>query len=176
MIYSFRNSGFRDPETGVYNQTYFMEVFNREWQRHIREQQQLSLLYLRPHIDETLKQPHLLEFFTKQVQQGVFRATDMIARLDHKHFALGLFDIGEAGTKVVIARIEEQIRTFNQEFGKNHQFQIDYKLAALICRPTQELKIEALFTQVAKQLQQSELNHASVDAFNQHSLDRLSHT
>ena len=68
MIYSFRNSGFRDPETGVYNQTYFMEVFNREWHRHIRDNQSLALLYLCPHIHETVKQPHLLELFMKQVQ------------------------------------------------------------------------------------------------------------
>ncbi|MGL5360177.1 MAG: diguanylate cyclase domain-containing protein [Shewanella sp.] len=162
MIYTFCNSGLRDPETGVYNQTYFMEVFNREWQRHLREQQQLALLYLRPHIDETLKQPHLLEFFTKHLQEALLRATDMIARLDHKHVAIGLFNVDEAGTRVVLKRIEQQIKAFNQEFGKNHQFQIDYQLAALVCQPTAELKIEALFTKVAKALQESELNKATV--------------
>lgn len=150
MIYSFRNSGFRDPETGVYNQTYFMEVFNREWHRHMREHQSLALLYLCPHIHETVKQPHLLEFFTKQVQEALLRATDMIARLDHNHFALGLFNIDEEGTEVVLERIEQHIRAFNQDFGKNHKLNIDYKLAACICLPTQEQKIETLFANVAK--------------------------
>ncbi|MCS6129452.1 diguanylate cyclase [Shewanella baltica] len=150
MIYSFRNSGFRDPETGVYNQTYFMEVFNREWHRHMREHQSLALLYLCPHIHETVKQPHLLEFFTKQVQEALLRATDMIARLDHNHFALGLFNIDEVGTEVVLKRIEQQISDFNQDFGKNHKLTIDYKLAACICLPTQENKIESLFSNVSQ--------------------------
>lgn len=150
MIYSFRNSGFRDPETGVYNQTYFMEVFNREWHRHMREHQSLALLYLCPHIHETVKQPHLLEFFTKQIQEALLRATDMIARLDHNHFALGLFNIDEEGTEVVLERIEQHIQAFNQDFGKNHKLKIDYKLAACICLPTQEQKIETLFTNVSK--------------------------
>ena len=68
MIYSFSNSGFRDPETGVYNQTYFMEVFNREWHRHMRDRQGLALLYLCPHIHETISQPQLLELFMKEQQ------------------------------------------------------------------------------------------------------------
>ncbi len=108
MIYSFRNSGFRDPETGVYNQTYFMEVFNREWHRHIREHQSLALLYLCPHIHETVKQPHLLEFFMKEVQEAILRTTDLVARMDNDHFALGLFNINEDGTQIVLERIEKR--------------------------------------------------------------------
>jgi GGDEF domain-containing protein len=127
-----------------------MEVFNREWHRHMREHQSLALLYLCPHIHETVKQPHLLEFFTKQVQEALLRATDMIARLDHNHFALGLFNIDEEGTEVVLERIEQHIQAFNQDFGKNHKLKIDYKLAACICLPTQEQKIETLFTNVSK--------------------------
>lgn len=156
MIYSFHNSGFRDPETGVYNQTYFMEVFNREWHRHMREHQSLALLYLCPHIHETVKQPHLLEFFTKQVQEALLRATDMIARLDHNHFALGLFNIDEEGTEVVLERIDQHIRKFNQEFGKNHKLKIDYKLAACICTPTQKQKVDVLFANVSKLSQELE--------------------
>mgnify|MGYP006172806751 CR=1 FL=1 len=84
MIYSFSNSGFRDPETGVYNQTYFMEVFNREWHRHIRDHQSLALLYLCPHIHETISQPQLLELFMKQVQQALMRTTDLLARINNQ--------------------------------------------------------------------------------------------
>ncbi|MGL5048299.1 MAG: diguanylate cyclase domain-containing protein [Shewanella sp.] len=165
MIYSFRNSGFRDPETGVYNQTYFMEVFNREWHRHMRDNQSLALLYLCPHIHETVKQPHLLEFFTKHVQEALLRATDLIARLDHNHFALGLFNIDDVGTEVVLKRIEQQIADFNLDFGKHHKLTIDYKLAACICLPTRESKIESLFNQVSQLSQQLEKNHDQSQAF-----------
>lgn len=150
MIYSFRNSGFRDPETGVYNQTYFMEVFNREWHRHIREHQSLALLYLCPHIHETVKQPQLLEFFIKQVQEAILRTTDLVARLDDNNFALGLFNIDNDGTKVVLERIEEKIKQFNLEYGKQHTSHVDYDLAACICIPERDLNIELLFEEVEK--------------------------
>lgn len=148
MIYSFRNSGFRDPETGVYNQTYFMEAFNREWHRHLREQQSLALLYLCPHIHETIKHPHLLEIFTKQVQEALLRATDLIARLDKNHFALGLFNIDDEGAKVVIERINERIAAFAADFEKSQNFKINYTLAAAICTPSRNNKIEKLFVEV----------------------------
>ncbi|WP_394204036.1 diguanylate cyclase domain-containing protein [Shewanella waksmanii] len=148
MIYSFRNSGFRDPETGVYNQTYFMEVFNREWHRHIREHQSLALLYLCPHIHETVKQPHLLEFFMKQVQEAILRNTDLVARLNHNNFAFGLFNIDEPGTEVVISRIEQKIAEFNDEYRRKHTSHVDYELAAYVCQPEQDLHIESLFKDV----------------------------
>ncbi|MEC4726008.1 diguanylate cyclase [Shewanella sp. D64] len=157
MIYSFRNSGFRDPETGVYNQTYFMEVFNREWHRHIREHQSLALLYLRPHIHETVKQPHLLEFFMKQVQEAILRTTDLVARLDDSNFVLGLFNIDEDGTTVVLGRIEEKIEQFNLEYGKQHTSHVDYDLAACICIPERDLNIELLFEDVEKLSHELEL-------------------
>ncbi len=157
MIYSFRNSGFRDPETGVYNQTYFMEVFNREWHRHIREHQSLSLLYLCPHVHETVKQPHLLELFMKQVQEAILRTSDLVARLDDNKFALGLFNIDEEGTKVVLGRIEKQIEQFNLDYGKQFTSHVDYDLAACICMPERDLNIELLFEDVEKLSHELEL-------------------
>ncbi|WP_394132851.1 diguanylate cyclase domain-containing protein [Shewanella maritima] len=148
MIYSFRNSSFRDPETGVYNQTYFMEVFNREWHRHLREKQTLALLYLCPHIHETVKQPHLLELFTNQVSEALLRATDLIARLDSNHFALGLFNVDDQGAQVVLDRIDEQLSAFMMKHGNEHQFTMDYKVAAGICLPSEDLQIENLFNNV----------------------------
>ena len=159
MIYSFRNSSFRDPETGVYNQIYFMEVFNREWHRHLREKQSLALLYLCPHIHETVKQPHLLELFTNQVQEALLRATDLLARLDTNHFALGLFNVDEQGTQVVLARIEAQINEFKEKYGKDHNFSIDYKLAGGICIPSDDKNIEGLFVQVESLSSQLEQDH-----------------
>ncbi|AQS37009.1 diguanylate cyclase [Shewanella psychrophila] len=157
MIYSFRNSGFRDPETGVYNQTYFMEVFNREWHRHIRDQQSLALLYLCPHIHETVKQPHLLEFFMKQVQEAILRTTDLVARLNNNSFALGLFNIDEAGTQIVLHRIEEKIEIFNLEYAKKHTSHVDYELAGYTCTPARNLSIELIFKDVESLTHELEL-------------------
>ncbi|QIR14142.1 diguanylate cyclase domain-containing protein [Shewanella aestuarii] len=164
MIYSFRNSSFRDPETGVYNQIYFMEVFNREWHRHLREKQTLALLYLCPHIHETVKQPHLLELFTNQVQQALLRATDLIARIDTNHFAVGLFNIDEQGTHVVLNRIDEQIKQFLEKFGKEHHFTLSYKLAGVLCIPTNEQTIEKLFVNVEALSNELERDHTKHQA------------
>lgn len=152
MIFSFSNSGFRDPETGVYNQTYFMEVFNREWHRHARDCQSLALLYISPHIHDSIKHPHLLECFTQQLQEALLRSTDLIARINHNRFALGLFNITEAGTETVLKRIDEHITKFNNEFIKDHAYSIEYKVVACVCLPQQQERIENLFTYVDKQL------------------------
>ena len=169
MIYSFSNSGFRDPETGVYNQTYFMEVFNREWHRHMRERQTLALLYLCPHIHETVKQPHLLELFMKQVQEAILRTTDLVARLNQDNFALGLFNIDREGTEIVIKRIEQKIIAFNQDYQRKHANRIDYELAACICQPENGLNIENLFEDVRSltlKLEGQRENHTAMHCLN----------
>ena len=165
MIYSFSNSGFRDPETGVYNQTYFLEVFNREWHRHIRDNQSLALLYLCPHIHETVKQPHLLELFMKQVQEAIMRTTDLVARLNQDNFALGLFNIDQQGTQTVIERIEQKIIEFNENYQTKYTSRIDYELAAYVCKPERDLNIEILFEDVRSlslQLEMQKDKHSEI--------------
>ncbi|MCE9678278.1 GGDEF domain-containing protein [Shewanella sp. AS1] len=171
MIYSFSNSGFRDPETGVYNQTYFMEIFHREWHRHIREKQSLALLYLCPHLDETVKQPHLLELLIKEVQEAMMRTTDLVARFNLDNFALGLFNIDRRGTQTVIKRIESKINNFNLHYQKNHSAQIDYEIAANVCQPTSEIDIESLFEEtnlLCHQLEQQKSSHSAIGQFDLH--------
>ncbi|QUN04668.1 diguanylate cyclase [Shewanella yunxiaonensis] len=145
MIYSFSNSGFRDPETGVYNQTYFMEVFNREWYRHLRDQQTLALLYLSPLLPGMINQPHLLDFFTGRIQASLLRTTDLLARLNQTLFAVGLFNTDEIGTQTVIERITEQLEEFSGEYRQHHGVGFDYRIAACLCQPSTEVKPEALF-------------------------------
>lgn len=140
MIYSFSNSGFRDPETGVYNQTYFMEVFNREWHRHIRDHQSLALLYLCPHIHETISQPQLLELFMKQVQQALMRTTDLLARINNQSFALAIFETDINGAKVVIERVEHNIADFNKTYQSQAHTEISYELNGCICLPSADRK------------------------------------
>ncbi|MGL4475682.1 MAG: diguanylate cyclase domain-containing protein [Shewanella sp.] len=145
MIYSFRNASFRDPQTGIYNQEYFLEVFNREWYRHLREEQSLALVYLRPHIHEMIKHHKLLEIFSHDIEKSLLRATDLIAKFDKDIFALGLFNINEEGADVVIARVEEQISQFVATYGQDHSFTLDYKIASGVCVPDRRNNIEQLF-------------------------------
>lgn len=145
MIYSFSNSGFRDPETGVYNQTYFMEVFHREWYRHLRDQQSLALLYLAPLLPGLVNQPHLLDFFTGRIQASLLRATDLLARLNQQLFAVGLFNTDEMGTRTVINRISHQLQAFSVEYRQHHGIGLDYRLAACLCLPNMDIKPELLF-------------------------------
>ncbi|WP_372870654.1 diguanylate cyclase domain-containing protein [Shewanella sp.] len=166
MIYSFRNSGFRDPETGVYNQTYFLEVFNREWHRHIREQQSLALLYLYPHLRETIKHPGILELFTKEIEGTLLRATDLLARMNDDCFAFGLFNIDSQGASVVAERIEQAISEFIKRYEKDHSVRMEYKLATCICSPTREQRIEKLFTNtetMARLLEQDKGKQSAIE-------------
>ncbi|MCL1139143.1 diguanylate cyclase domain-containing protein [Shewanella pneumatophori] len=162
MIYSFSNSGFRDPETGVYNQTYFMEVFNREWHRHIRDNQSLALLYLCPHIHETIYQPQLLELFMKRVQLALLRTTDLLARLDNQAFALGIFEVNNAGIQIVLKRLESKIAEFNNNLLSQRNSPIEYELGGCVCRPNKGLYLDNLFTTVEKHTLQLQSKHQSV--------------
>ncbi|GIU07772.1 diguanylate cyclase [Shewanella sp. c952] len=160
MIYSFSNSGFRDPETGVYNQTYFMEVFNREWHRHIRDHQSLALLYLCPHIHETISQPQLLELFMKQVQQALMRTTDLLARINNQSFALAIFETDINGAKVVIERVEHKIADFNKTYQSQAHTEISYELNGCICLPSANKYPETLFETVEQQSLSMRDNHS----------------
>ncbi|MFQ6371812.1 GGDEF domain-containing protein [Shewanella sp. YIC-542] len=148
MIYSFSNSGFRDPETGVYNQTYFMEVFHREWYRHLREQQSLALVYLFPLVPGMVNHPHLLDFFAGRVQSSLLRATDILARINQQCFAIGLFNVDETGTHTVIDRVTSQLQAFSAEYQQHHGVALDYHMAACLCRPSADKKPEEMFKQV----------------------------
>ncbi|MGI2260100.1 diguanylate cyclase domain-containing protein [Shewanella sp. GXUN23E] len=148
MIYSFRNSAFRDPETGVYNQIYFLEVFHREWHRHLREQEQLTLVFLRPHLHETYRHQGLMESLTADIQACLLRATDIIARLESDLFAIGLFNISDHGTATVVERVEQCMDQFVQNYERDHSFSLGYKIAAVGCNPTRNKSLETLFERV----------------------------
>lgn len=148
MIYSFNNSGFRDPETGVYNQAYFMEVFHREWFRHLRDKQTLVLLYIHPQLYENNPNARVRETYTQSIQQGLLRNSDMLARLNSNTFAVGLFNTDDAGTKVVLERIKQQLSDFSNNYMMQHGIGVDSKIAACICQPHKSLKPEALFMTV----------------------------
>ncbi|MCF1427189.1 MAG: GGDEF domain-containing protein [Shewanella sp.] len=145
MIHSFRNSAFRDPETGVYNQIYFLEVLNRNWHIHLRDQDQLTLVFLRPHLHETYHHPGLMESLTSEIQSCLLRANDIIARLDNDLFAIGLFNTSDHGTEIVVESVEQCMDLFVKNYERDHSFSLGYKIAAVGCCPTRNKSLETLF-------------------------------
>lgn len=106
MIHSFHNSSFRDQETGLYNEAYFMEVFYREWHRMLREHHALSVLVIHPQVD--ISNPRGFDEYKKLadvISRSTFRATDLVSRFNEREFIVGLFDLAPNDATVVINRI-----------------------------------------------------------------------
>jgi PleD family two-component response regulator len=146
MINSFQNSSFRDKETGLYNEAYFMEIFYREWHRLIRESHALSLLLIRPNLNivnpEELKEyvtlAHLLDENTK-------RTTDLVSRFHHTEFIVGLFDLNCQGTTTIIERILTTIKHFSDDRfnGAKNTF-----ISGVNIVPNNKVDINGVFTEV----------------------------
>ncbi|WP_372767827.1 diguanylate cyclase [Pseudoalteromonas sp.] len=110
MIFSFQNASFRDTETGLYNQAYFMEVFNREWHRLIRDKHSLSILLFNPHINllNEADMSKLIQIGNLLTEQTL-RSTDIICRFNKYCFAMGLFGLDIQGTHVIVKRIQDAL-------------------------------------------------------------------
>lgn len=104
MIYTFQHSSFRDHETGLYNQNYFMEVFAREWHRLIREQQGIAIITSRIVRDFT-KDSETNQVFAKVILTNLFRPSDLASRFDNNEYLIGLFDLNSEGLKTVLERL-----------------------------------------------------------------------
>ena len=149
MIFSFQNASFRDPETGLYNQAYFMEVFVREWHRLIRDQDSLTIMFLNPHINLQDEQQHKL--FIKLadiVRKQTLRSTDIVCRFDNSFFALGLFGLDNAGTDIIINRIKSALKTNFTGLNMNY--------GAVNLAPDNSFNVETIFEQTAITLKAAE--------------------
>ncbi len=153
MIFSFQNASFRDGETGLYNQEYFMEVFNREWHRLLRNRTALSILFLNPHIQ--LASEEEKQYFidlANILKQQMHRSTDIICRFDTKFFAVGLFDLNQHGTKVIVKRIQEAMNQGSEQQSKTSNITV----GAINVLPAESINIENIFQQTALTLKEAE--------------------
>lgn len=108
MIFSFQNASFRDTDTGLYNQAYFMEIFNREWHRLIRDNSSLSVILFNPHIKPlTPTDTQMLAKVGQILTEQTLRSTDITCRFDQTNFAMGLFGLDSCGTEVILERIRQ---------------------------------------------------------------------
>lgn len=145
MIYSFQNTSFRDQQTGLYSEAYFMEIFYREWHRMMRERHALSLLVVHPNIDivtaEGLKQYVSL---ANLLEQSIKRSTDIVSRFQNNEFIIGLFDLNHKGTSTVLKRIVSMAQQHSN--GGPSRLNSAF-IAAVNVTPDHQIDINGLFEQ-----------------------------
>jgi diguanylate cyclase (GGDEF)-like protein len=153
MIFSFQNASFRDQATGLYNQAYFMEVFNREWHRLIRDKKALSILIVDPHL--TKFSPSVteeLQRIAQVLENQTLRSTDITCRFSENVFAMGLFSLDEKGTEVIIKRIVEELNTLEIQGG----FHCNLSIGGVNVLPDISIDLNDVFKQSFDALQQAE--------------------
>ena len=146
MFYSFENASFRDRDTGLYSEAYFMEMFYREWHRMIREHAALSVLVVHPNID--IEQPIGFQDYKQLAQlinQNTKRTTDLVSRFHSNEFIIGLFNLSPQGTETIIERIFAAIKQSNaaNQLHTNSAF-----ICGLNVHPTRELDINKVLYEV----------------------------
>ena len=157
MIYSFEQAAFKDSQTGLYNQGYFLETLNREWHRLMREKDSLSIIFIRPHISSfSEKRDFYLQQCAELLRKSVLRASDVVARFLPDEFAVALFCLNENGTEIVLQRIlasATEISSKNQALGYES---IHLNMGAVNVFPATELNIEQVLQHTQKMLEAAE--------------------
>ncbi len=150
MIHSFQQASFRDNETGLYNQAYFLEIINREWHRALRENSPLAIILFEPH----LKQDHQGEFLelAELLDQQTYRSSDILSRFDQSHFAMGLFSLDEKGAKVVIKRIQKALSANLSQCGTH----FNVSIGAVHVQPNRDYTINDVFNAGLQALEEAE--------------------
>lgn len=159
MIFSFQNASFRDQETGLYNQAYFMEVFNREWHRLIRDNNNLSVLIFDPHLNlYDINEHHHLKTLANTLEAQTLRSTDITCRLDKRYFAMGLFSLDNQGTQVVIERIQSAVG----ELEKQGKIKCNLTVGAINVKPNCDILLEEVFQQTLNVLAEAEKQGSAI--------------
>lgn len=168
MIFSFQNASFRDTETGLYNQAYFMEIFNREWHRLIRDKDSLSILLFNPHIKllneaDTARLIQVGNILTEQT----LRSTDITCRFNKHCFSMGLFGLDASGTQVIVERIQHAL----QEQEKLGLLHCNISIGAVNVLPDNGIEPETVFERTITALhcaEESGINTYQIDTYSLH--------
>ena len=148
MLYSWRKPSYKDPETGVYNQAYFVETFNRQWQKHLSKQQGLAIFCICPVLDDTANHKPLLQSFCKKLSQKLVRNDDLIAINDNGIFTIGIFCVDDYGMKAVLTRVKDAIEEEKDEANTIFHQKFDCRIAAGHCLPTTNKSSDGLLAKV----------------------------
>ncbi|MGB5346655.1 MAG: diguanylate cyclase [Woeseia sp.] len=111
-----REQSIRDPLTSIYNRRYFDRQLAREWQRALRQQSTISLIYL--DVDHFkrfndalghLEGDHCLRAVADALQRSVSRQFDVACRIGGEEFALILPMTPREGAERVARRVLQLI-------------------------------------------------------------------
>jgi diguanylate cyclase (GGDEF)-like protein len=105
-----------DGLTGLYNRAAFDDFLEQHWQQHAQDQLQLSLIlididHFKKYNDHYGHVPgdESLRAVANVLKACVQRSNDMVARYGGEEFAIVLTDTSEAGSEIVIARVQAAI-------------------------------------------------------------------
>ena len=105
-----------DGLTGLYNRAAFDEFLKQHWRQHAQDQLQLSLIMIdidcfKKYNDHYGHVPgdESLRAVANVLKACVQRSNDMVARYGGEEFAIVLTDTAEAGSEIVIARVQAAI-------------------------------------------------------------------
>lgn len=152
MAFSFQNSSFKDPDTGVYNLNYFMEILFREWHRLMRDNERLSLVLIHPsynsheHVNEAKAVASILD-------QSTYRASDLVSKLNKDDFLLGLFSLNKQGTDVIVDRILQQSNLLKAKYG------VEIWASGINLCPNSQINLERVFDDLQILLNSPEINN-----------------
>lgn len=142
MIFDRYSTSFRDSVSGLYSEAYFVEVFQREWHRMMREQDALSIIIIHPHLNLTREVDKLsFRLISEVIESATKRATDIACRFQSSEIAIGVFNLDEQGTEVIVKRILEDVDPTLSELIDN----VDLSIGALNILPSQDIQINDVF-------------------------------
>jgi diguanylate cyclase (GGDEF)-like protein len=106
-----------DGLTGLYNRAAFDDFLEQHWMQHAQDQLQLSLIlididHFKKYNDHYGHVPgdESLRAVANVLKACVQRKNDMVARYGGEEFAIVLTDTAQAGSEIVIARVQDAIR------------------------------------------------------------------
>lgn len=109
-----------DPLTGLFNRRAFDEAFDREWERAVREQRPLSVLfmdvdYFKLYNDSMghAQGDVCLQRVAGALERSLLRATDIVARYGGEEFVILLPGTGAAGAEEIARRVAAEVRDLN---------------------------------------------------------------
>mgnify|MGYP005994389425 CR=1 FL=1 len=142
MIFDTSSTSFRDGLSGLYSEAYFAEVFQREWNRMLREQAALSVIIIHPHLNVENENDQLsFKLIADAIEGSTKRSTDLACRFHSDEIAVGLFNLDKEGTEVIVNRIITTIEPQLSELINN----VDLSIGALNVQAATNINIDDIF-------------------------------
>jgi PleD family two-component response regulator len=168
MIFSRFSTSFRDQISGLYSEAYFAEVFQREWHRMLREQDALSVIIVRPHLNISNKDDQIsFKLISELVEGSTKRATDLVCRFQENEIAVGVFNLDEDGTETIINRMLENLESKFHGLIPN----VDLAIGGLNVLPSNQIDIGEIFSiteDLASRAEQKGKNNYEVQYYQMH--------